>query len=171
VKSVDGETIKLLVYCTTEVMELKEMIHNKKGIPTYDQRLIFHGKQLEQGRELGNYYIQNDDIIHLKLALRGGMYHFTSGRQNCHCLTYGHATAVKNVFMFNMKHVKNARHLPSTELQEFILQGRAVLSTLYQKIQDVYIHGDIPDLKKIILPIATDDENSSDTEEDMSSDE
>ncbi len=164
-KTVDGESINLLVYRTTDVMELKEFIHNKKGIPTYDQHLIFHGKQLEEGRTLGYYYIQNDDIIHLKLSQRGGMYHFTSGRQNFHYLTYDHADAINNVLMFNMKHVKNARQLPSAELQEFILQGRAVLSTLYKKIQDVYIDGDIPDLKMIILPIATD------TEDDMSSDE
>ncbi len=164
-KTVDGESINLLVYRTTDVMELKEFIHNKKGIPTYDQHLIFHGKQLEEGRTLGYYYIQNDDIIHLKLSQQGGMYHFTSGRQNSHYLTYDHADAINNVLMFNMKHVKNARHLPSAELQEFILQGRAVLSTLYKKIQDVYIDGDIPDLKMIILPIATD------TEDDMSSDE
>jgi hypothetical protein len=52
------------------------------------------------------------------------------------------------------------------------LEGRAVLSTLYRKIQNVYVYQDIPDLKKIILPTITDNEDSSDSDDDdMSSDE
>ncbi len=152
-----------------EVMELKQFIHTKKGILTCNQRLIFSGRQLEEGSTLGEYNLQNEDIIHLKMAPRGGMYHFTSGRQDFLYLNYESADAVKNVLIFNIKH---DRYLPSAQLQEFILQGRAVLSTLYRKIQNVYIYEDIPDLKKIILPTVTDNDDSSDDEEDtMSSDE
>jgi len=172
VKTPGEETLQLLVHWDMDVMELKELIHNKKNMPIYDQRLTFNGTRLEEDRILGNYYLQNEDIIHLTSAPRGGMYHFTSGRQDFFALPYNGADAIKNVLTFNTKHVKHARHLTSAKLQEFVLEGRAVLSTLYRKIQNVYVYQDIPDLKKIILPTITDNEDSSDSnDDDMSSDE
>jgi len=77
-----GETIDIRIDPKSTIEALKAHIQDQTTIFPNSQRLIYAGKQLEDGRTLQEYNIQKESTLHLVLRLCGGMMHLSSARQD-----------------------------------------------------------------------------------------
>ena len=72
VKTLTGSTLSLRVKASDSVESLKRKIMAEEGVPAHDQRLIYSGRQLEDGCTLTDCRITDQSTVHLALRLRGG---------------------------------------------------------------------------------------------------
>lgn len=72
VKTLTGKTLLMTMSKSETIQEMKANIQDMEGIPPDQQRLIFGGKQLEDGVTLSEYFICEGSVLHLVLRLRGG---------------------------------------------------------------------------------------------------
>uniref|UniRef100_A0A8C9TC10 Ubiquitin-like protein NEDD8 n=1 Tax=Scleropages formosus TaxID=113540 RepID=A0A8C9TC10_SCLFO len=78
VKTLTGKEIEIDIEPTDKVSMkrihwIKERVEEKEGIPPQQQRLIYSGKQMNDEKTAADYKIQGGSVLHLVLALRGGL--------------------------------------------------------------------------------------------------
>lgn len=125
---------------------------------------------MEDDRTPSDYAIKPEATIHMVLRLRGGMFHFTSGRQDFEQFPSHCARAIRNILDFDLETLSSSDDVPVEELQQSSITAQSLLSSLHSAIKDFPKSDDVPDLRDIISSL-TDEETETDTDDEDSDDE
>ncbi|MGV3762200.1 BspA family leucine-rich repeat surface protein, partial [Parapedobacter sp.] len=72
VKTPTGETLTIAAESSDAIQQIKQKIEDQKNIPVDQQRLVFEGQELQDGRTLGDYSIAGGSTLYLWLAIEPG---------------------------------------------------------------------------------------------------
>jgi len=149
---------------------VKSLIENLEQIPPDQQRLIYDGQQIQDDRTLMDYGVHTDSTLYLVLRLRGGMYHFTSGRHDFAAISPFNADAVepiRNVLVFKPNNDNLSKNAPLEKLQRYSIEVQSLLLSLHSTIKGFSKSNNIPDLRDIISPLIDQlSDQSSDDDDD-----
>ena len=138
VKTLTGTRISIEVNLEMTVEELKGLICDMDGIPPDQQRLIFAARRMNDGDTLAHIRLTEGSTAHLVQRLRGGMFHFTSGREELSPFLPDAARTVWDVFTYQCVLSGSGQNPSIADLQKSIIEGRTLLSDLNQSSEDLY---------------------------------